>query len=256
MVVIEILMLRGVVGFVGLVVVVGTIVAYALMLFVVHTFTYRTWIFDLSIAMGMVLALVGLVSGGANLASVVALAVGAVWFPLVRRELRIRGPEQLLVRRGDRFPAMNVVTTKGEPVTDRDLAAAAPVLLVLYRGWWCPSHRSQLDELVAAYERLTGAGLKVFAASVDGPDESEPIQTHVGDKITILCNVPVSLLDELGTRDTKGAPWYARLIFGAKQQDIAMPTGFVIDATGIVVYAYRAVTVDDRPDPERILAHL
>jgi len=109
---------------------------------------------------------------------------------------------------------------------------------------------------VAAYERLSDSGLSVFAASVDTPDEAEPIQQYVGDKITILCNVPVSLLDELGTRDTKGAPWYDRLIFGAKKQDIAMPTGFVINASGTVVYSYRATTVDDRPDPSRILANL
>ena len=243
-------------GILGLAVVVGAIVGYAVMLFVVHTFTYRTWIFDSAVALGMVLALIGWATDGPNLAAGIALVVGVVWFPLVRRELRIRGSDQLLVRKGDRFPAMNVITTQGEPVTDRDLAAAAPVLLVLYRGWWCPSHKSQLNELLAAHERLSDAGLSVFAASVDTPDEAEPIQQHVGDKITILCNVPDSLLDELGTRDTKGAPWYDRMIFGAKKQDIAMPTGFVIDASGTVVYSYRATTVDDRPDPGRILANL
>jgi peroxiredoxin len=243
-------------GILGLAVVVGTIAVYALMLFVVHTFTYRTWIFDSAVAVGMVLALIGWGTGGANLASGIAVAVGGVWFPLVRRELRIRGSEELLVRKGDQFPAMDVVTTQGEHVTDRDLAATAPVLFVLYRGWWCPSHKVQLDEMVAAYERLSNAGLSVFAASVDTPDEAQPIQQHVGDKITILCNVPESLLNELGTRDTRGAPWYDRLIFGAKKQDIAMPTGFVIDASGTVVYSYRATTVDDRPDPTRILANL
>lgn len=151
---------------------------------------------------------------------------------------------------------MNLVTTKGEPFTDKDLVATAPVLLVLYRGWWCPTHKSQLNELLRAHERLAEAGLTVFAASVDTPEESEPIQQHVGNKITILCNLPDSLLDELGTKDTKGAPWYDRLIFGAKKQDIAMPTSFVIDTSGTVVYSYRSTTIDDRPDPDRILANL
>jgi peroxiredoxin len=243
-------------GVLGLAVVVGAIAAYALMVFVVHTFTYRTWIFDGAVAFGMLLAVIGWGVDGADLASGMALAVGGVWFTLVRRELRIRGSKELLIRRGDQFPAMDVVTTKGGHITDRDLASAAPVLLVLYRGWWCPTHKAQLDELVAAYEQLSEAGLSIFAASVDTPDEAEPIQQHVGDKITILCNVPESLLDELGTRDTKGAPWYDRLIFGAKKQDIAMPTGFVIDTSGTVVYSYRATAVDDRPDPDRILANI
>ena len=111
----------------GLVVVVGAIVAYAVMLFVVHTFTYRTWIFDGVVVMGMLLGVAGWVTGGPNVAAGIAIAVGAAWFPLVRRELRIRGSEQLKIGRGDRFPAIDLVTTQGEPVTERDLVARAPV---------------------------------------------------------------------------------------------------------------------------------
>jgi hypothetical protein len=35
-----------------------------------------------------------------------------------------------------------------------------------------------------------------------------------------------------------------------------MPAAIVIDSSGTVVYSYRATRVDDRPDPERILASL
>ena len=60
-------------GILGLAVVVGAIVWYGLMVFVVHTFTYRTWIFDSAVAIGMVLALVGWATDGPNLASGIAL---------------------------------------------------------------------------------------------------------------------------------------------------------------------------------------
>ena len=43
---------------------------------------------------------------------------------------------------------------------EQDLIAGAPALLVLYRGWWCPSSKSQLDELVQGYERLSQGGAK------------------------------------------------------------------------------------------------
>jgi hypothetical protein len=35
-----------------------------------------------------------------------------------------------------------------------------------------------------------------------------------------------------------------------------MPAAVVIDSFGTVVYSYRATRVDDRPDPDRILANL
>ena len=69
-------MLLGV-SVVGLVVVVGAIVAYAVMLFVVHTFTYRTWIFDGAVVIGILLAASGWVTGGPNVAAGIAMAVGA-----------------------------------------------------------------------------------------------------------------------------------------------------------------------------------
>lgn len=240
----------------GLVLVLAAVVAYAVMLFVFQRFTYRTWIFDGLVALGMLLAAAGWAIRGSDVPAVVALVIGAGWYPFSRRELQIRGSDHLNLQPGDPLPPMALLTTDGVTVTDRDLVATAPTLLVFYRGWWCPSHRSQLDELVDTYERLHRAGLTVYAASVDSPSESAAIQQHVGDTITILCAVPTSLLDEIGVRDDKGAPWYDRLIFGAKQQDIAMPSAVVVDSTGSVIYSYRATRVDDRPDPDRILSHL
>lgn len=240
----------------GLVVVMVGVLGYAVLLFAVRRFTYRTWIFDSVVTLGLVLASAGLISDGVDIPGAIALAAGVTWFPLTRRELRIRGSEKLNLRPGDQFPAMAVLTTDGKEVTNQDLVAHAPTLLVLYRGWWCPSHKSQLAELVGAYERLSEAGLSVYAGSVDSPSEAASVQEHVGDKITILCDVPTNLLDDIGIRDTKGAPWYDRLLFGAKDQDIAMPAAVVIDSFGTVVYSYRATRVDDRPDPDRILANL
>jgi peroxiredoxin len=148
------------------------------------------------------------------------------------------------------------LTTDGRQVTEKDLIVSAPTLLMLYRGWWCPSSKSQLGETVHYYENLSEAGLTIFAASVDEPAEAAPIQQFVGDKITILCNVPESLLDEIGARDQRGAPWYDRILFGAKQQDIAMPSALVINASGKIVFVYRSTRVDDRARPADIIASL
>jgi hypothetical protein len=96
----------------------------------------------------------------------------------------------------------------------------------------------------------------IFAGSVDAPAEAEPLQRHVGDNITILCDVPTSLLDTIGVRDGRGAPWYDRLLFGAQQRDISMPAALVIDRSGLIVFAHRSTRVDDRPRQADILASL
>jgi peroxiredoxin len=213
-------------------------------------------LFDGVVSLGVTLAGVGLAAGGSAAPTIVAVVSGLAWFVLTRRELALKGSDRLKVRPGDRLPRFRLLTTDRKEVTDQDLVANAPALLVLYRGWWCPSHKAQLDEIVASHQRLSDAGLSVYAGSVDTPEESQPVQDRVGDKITILCGVPNSLLDEIGVRDERGAPWYDRLIFGAKQQAISMPAAIVVDEGGSIVYARRSTRVDDRPAPDQILSGL
>jgi len=160
----------------GLLLVVAAYVGYLTMLFVLRRFTYRTWSFHVVVMTGMALALAGLFYGGRLEIGLAALALGALWFIVTRLELGIAGSPALSVRVGDAMPGFSAVTTDGRQVTERDLVASAPTLLVLYRGWWCPSSKVQLDELHTHYEELAALGATIFAGSVDGPDEAAPIQ--------------------------------------------------------------------------------
>lgn len=239
---------------IGLLIILSGFFSYLILLFVIHRFTYRTWIFDVIIGLGIAATLIGWIFGGNAAVTLISVILGIAWFPVTRHELKLTGSKQLKLRVGDHLPQLNLLTTDGRQVTEQDLIACAPTLLMLYRGWWCPSSKSQLGEIVYYYESLSEAGLTIFAASVDEPSEAAPIQQFVGDKITILCNIPESLLDEIGARDQRGAPWYDRILFGAKQQDIAMPSALVINASGKIVFVYRSTRVDDRARPADIIA--
>ena len=64
---------------------------YLGMIFVLQRFTYRTWLFDAVIVVGLVLASVGLVIGGPSPVALTAIGLGVAWFPLTRRELTLVG---------------------------------------------------------------------------------------------------------------------------------------------------------------------
>ena len=240
----------------GMTVVVLGYAAYLTMLFVLRRFTYRTWVFDAVILLGIVLAVVGLAVGNAGLPAWIGIGLGLAWFPLTRRELTIVGSARLTLQAGDRLPHFAALRPDGTPFTDQDLVVRAPALLVLYRGWWCPSTRALLDELYRDLDRLTSAGLTLFAASVDPPALAAGMQEHVGDGITIVCSFPVAVLEAIGARDRRGAPWYDRLLFRAPRGNIAMPAALVVDASGRITYAFRARRVDERARPREILASL
>ena len=185
----------------GLLIVLADFLSYLILLFVIRRFTYRTWIFDVIVGFGIAATLIGWIFGGNALVMLISVILGVIWFPVTRHALKLTGSKHLKLRVGDRLPLLNLLTTDSRQVTEKELIASAPTLLVLYRGWWCPSTKSQLGEITHYYDSLGEAGLTIFAASVDEPADAAPIQQHVGDKITILCNVPESLLDEVGARD-------------------------------------------------------
>jgi peroxiredoxin len=240
----------------GFIIILGVFISYLTMLFVLHRFTYKTWIFDFAVLAGMVMGITSWFQAGDSWLSWSTIALGVIWFLVSRTELRIVGSKELNLRVGDKVPTMAFVKTDGAQITEQDLIANAPALLALYRGWWCPSSKAQLDEIIENYEQLNKKGVSIYAASVDEPAMAIPIQEHVGDKITILCGVSEEVLKKVGVLDTKGAPWYDRIIFGAPERPISMPATLVINKDGRIIFVSRSTRVDNRPRANEILTSL
>jgi peroxiredoxin len=238
----------------GLVIAGGAVLTYLVML-QMHRFTYRSWLFNIPVAVGTIVSVFGWIQGDAAGPAIATISIAALWTYLMTWEIGVRGSDRLRIDVGDELPRFTVATTDGEPFTNHDLIANAPALLQLYRGWWCPSSDLQLEEMLEIHDRLRELGVTTYAASVDSPDEAAPLQEKLGSAVTILCNVENTVLDALGVEDRRGAAWYSRLMTPGEVQkrSIAMPSAIAIDRMGRVVYAFRTDRVDQRADPNDIL---
>ncbi len=234
----------------------AAILTYFIRVFVFLRFSYKTWIFDAVVVLGMAIAALAWIQQGGSGLTWGAMLLGLVWFAVSRLELTVRGSKQLKLRVGDPVPAMSLWKTNGASFTEQDLIAGAPALLTFYRGWWCPTSKAQLTEFHQYYDSLRQRGLSIYAASVDEPEAADPIQQSVGDQITILCSTSEALLEEIGIRDRRGAAWYDRLFYGAPERPIAMPATLVIDKGGRISFVARSTRLDERPPAEAVLASL
>jgi peroxiredoxin len=241
---------------IGFIIILGVIISYLTMIFVLHRFTYKTWIFDVAVGAGMVMGASSWFQEGGSWLSWSTITLGIIWFLVSRIELRIVGSKELNLRVGDKMPAMAFLKTDGTQVTEQDLISNAPALLTVYRGWWCPSGKVQLNEIMENYQYLIKKGVSLYAASVDEPEMATPIQEHVGNNITILCSVSEEVLRKIGVLDKKGAPWYDRIIFDVPERPIAMPATLVINKDGRIIFASRSTRVDEGPRVDEILASL
>ena len=152
---------------IGFIIILGVIISYLTMIFVLHRFTYKTWIFDVAVGAGMVMGVSSWFQEGGSWLSWSTITLGIMWFLGSRIELRIVGSKELNLRVGDTMPAMDFLKTDGTQITEQDLIANAPALLTLYRGWWCPSSKVQLHAILEKIEHLNMKGVSLYAASVD-----------------------------------------------------------------------------------------
>jgi hypothetical protein len=103
---------------IGLLIVLTGFVSYLVLLFVIHGFTYRTWIFDFIMGLGIAVTLIGWIFGGNIVAALITVILGVAWFPVTRHELKLTGSKHLKLRVGDHLPLLNLMTTEGRQVTE------------------------------------------------------------------------------------------------------------------------------------------
>jgi hypothetical protein len=125
----------------GLILVLLSFQSYFIMIFVFQRFTYKTWIFHSVILAGMTIAIISGVQAENNWINWSTIRIGIVWFLLSNFEFKLSGSKEMMLKLGFSVPAMTLTMVDGTEISERDLINEAPVLLILYRGWWCPTAR-------------------------------------------------------------------------------------------------------------------
>jgi peroxiredoxin len=89
-------------------------------------------------------------------------------------------------------------TIKNEEGASVDLSALdRPMLLVFYRGAWCPSCRSQLTALLPEVQRFLAAGVRVVGISPDPPEISAHWSRELGLPFPLMTDESQHLASDL-----------------------------------------------------------
>ena len=79
---------------------------------------------------------------------------------------------------GADLPDVTLGTVSGESVALRDVHPGKPVMVIFYRGGWCPFCNRHLAELAAMEPDIRGLGMEIIAIS---PDSPEQLREGLGD---------------------------------------------------------------------------
>lgn len=110
-------------------------------------------------------------------------------------ELRHRFPIQGTLKKGGYAPDLVLPDASGNPVMLSDRLRDGPVVLIFYRGGWCPYCNIQLRAYQRALDEITALGGQLLAISPQLPDGS--LSTAELNKLSF------DVLSDLGNRVAK-----------------------------------------------------
>lgn len=149
------------------------------------------------------------------------------------------------IKAGDRMPGFALEDQEG---AKRELPDGKPLVLVFYRGQWCPFCRWELTGLQTVNRGVSDLGAEIIGVTPDTPAESEDLRQRLSLSFSLLSDPDLKVTDTYGLRHKAGR--------ASTGQDMPFPTTFIVDAQGVVRAKFENETYRDRPSPKDVLEAL
>jgi peroxiredoxin len=152
---------------------------------------------------------------------------------------------------GQRLPSFELETEDGRKVDSR-LFLGKPLLLLFYRGNWCPLCTAQIREVAAQYRELDARGIQVVLASPQPHRYTRRLAAKHEVPFHFLVDADHKASKRLGIFAKDGLP--AGLQVLGYSSDTVWPTVIMTDADGTILFADLPDNYRVRPEPETFLA--
>lgn len=147
---------------------------------------------------------------------------------------------------GDTAPDFTLQNAAGQRVNLSDTLAEGPVVLIWYRGEWCPYCNIYLEDIQENVDKFEEAGAKVIAISPAKPDQSWSAEEKEGLKFHVLSDEGSAVAEEYGvvyTLPPKIAEYYQKAfnlsaVNGDDRNLLPLSASYVIGQDGVISYAY------------------
>ena len=163
---------------------------------------------------------------------------------------------------GDHAPDFELPDARGGSVALREALAAGPVVLVFYRGAWCPYCNLQLRAFQAALDDIRAAGASLVAVSPQTPDNSLtlaeqaqlafPLLSDAGNAVARSYGIVFGLED--GDRELHAGVGANLVEFnGDDSWELPAASVFVVGRDGVITFASVAGDYRWRVGPAEVL---
>lgn len=167
---------------------------------------------------------------------------------------------------GDTVPDFILPDAHGEPIRLRGLLNRGPVVIIFYRGGWCPYCNLHLRGFQRRLQEFRDLGAQVVAISPQLPDNSLstqekddlafPVLSDVGNKVARQFGIVFELNDKLLELYRQFGHALEDFNGPDGKRELPVPATFLVDGNGTIRLAHVDVDYTQRIDPDDVIRAL
>ena len=173
---------------------------------------------------------------------VVATACRAEQPPLNPYKDNARGGPPAVEQEPAAAPPATVTKRDGTQIDLATMWQTQKVLVVFYRGGWCPHCQKQLAELQTNQKKIADAGAIIVGISSDSTDDANKTRDKLGLNFELYSDPQLAVISQWGVEDVGS--------------NIARPATFVVEPGGTITYRRIGKSPADHPSIEELVGAL
>ena len=166
---------------------------------------------------------------------------------------------------GAKMPPFSLADSTGKTVHSKDLLNEGNLVIVFYRGSWCPFCNTYLRSLQKRLTDITAAGGRLVAISVENPDASMAVAKKNEVGFTVLSDPGLEtarkfgIVYQLSAETDKQYKSYGLDLAKRNAMDkpeLPLSATYIVNKKGKIVYAFLEADYKKRAEPDVIIAEL
>lgn len=172
---------------------------------------------------------------------------------------------QTALKAGDQMPAFELPDSKGKKVSSAELLKSSNLVVVFYRGGWCPFCNTYLKALQENIDEIEANGAKLVAISAENPDDSLSTEQKNNLKFYVLSDKGLEyarmfkLVYQLPAEtNEKYKENGIDLVVDNDMDKPELPISatYIVNREGKIVYDFVDPDYKKRLEPEKVIAEL
>ncbi|GAB5556877.1 MAG: peroxiredoxin-like family protein [Schleiferiaceae bacterium] len=158
---------------------------------------------------------------------------------------------------GDTVPNIELKNLDGSSISSEAVTSQKPTVLIVYRGGWCPYCTRHLSAVGEIMNEIDSMGYNVVAVSPDSPERLNESSEELSLDYQLYSDYSGQFIQKMGLA-FYGPKRYSDMLnkaAGGNNPDAVLPVPslFVVDANGVVLFEYVVPNYRQRMSSELLL---